>query len=211
MRHDLLARARWSPPSLTVPVVLARAATRGGTLAGFLHAAWFAWEGGIEVVLAFVALVALGVAATRTGRRRKEALGEAQEAGGKRAARHVIANATPAALFLLCGLAATRFLRPPAHRRVRRARREPGGHGRGRDRDALARDPAHDAVRGAGPAGRRRRDDVRRPAGLRRRRRGRRGPRSRVRRSAPSGRSSSAGSRARSATASSARRSSAPG
>ena len=105
MRHDLLASLVVAAV-LTVPVVLARAATRGGTVAGFLHAAWFAWEGGVEVVLAFVALVALGVAATRTGRRRKEALGEAQDAGGKRAARHVVANATPAALFLLCGLAA---------------------------------------------------------------------------------------------------------
>jgi uncharacterized protein (TIGR00297 family) len=102
MRHEL-ASSLLLAAGLTVPVVLARAATLGGVIAGFLHAAWFAWEGGLEVVLAFVALVALGVAATRAGRRRKEAFGAAQEAGGRRAARHVVANATPAALFLLAG------------------------------------------------------------------------------------------------------------
>jgi uncharacterized protein (TIGR00297 family) len=84
-------------------VVLARAATPSGVVAGFLHAAWFAYEGGFEVTLAFVALVGLGVAATRAGRARKEGLGAAQSAGGRRAARHVLANAGPAALFLLAG------------------------------------------------------------------------------------------------------------
>lgn len=102
MRHDpwiaLLVAA-----GLTVPVVLARAATASGTVAGFVHAAWFAYEGGLEVTLAFVALVALGVAATRAGRARKEGLGAAQASGGRRAARHVIANAGPAALFLAAG------------------------------------------------------------------------------------------------------------
>jgi uncharacterized protein (TIGR00297 family) len=102
MRHDLwLAIA--VAAALTVPVILARAATLGGTIAGFLHAGWFAWEGGLEVILAFVALVALGVAATRAGRPKKEGLGAAQAAGGRRAARHVFANAGPAALFLVAG------------------------------------------------------------------------------------------------------------
>jgi uncharacterized protein (TIGR00297 family) len=104
MRHDPLI-AILVASALTVPVVLARAATPGGVVAGFAHAAWFAYAGGLPVVLAFVALVTLGVAATRAGRRVKEALGAAQEGRGRRAARHVMANATPAALFLAAGLA----------------------------------------------------------------------------------------------------------
>jgi uncharacterized protein (TIGR00297 family) len=102
MRHDLWI-ALLVAAALTVPVLLARAATRSGAVAGFVHAAWFAWEGGLEVVLAFVALVGLGVAATRAGKARKERLGAAQASGGRRAARHVFANAGPAALFLLAG------------------------------------------------------------------------------------------------------------
>ena len=101
-RHDPVI-ALSIAAALTVPVILARAATASGVVAGFLHAAWFAWEGGLETVLAFVALVALGVAATRAGRARKEAFGAAQTGGGRRAARHVMANATPAALFLVAG------------------------------------------------------------------------------------------------------------
>jgi uncharacterized protein (TIGR00297 family) len=102
MRHDVLL-ALGIAGALTVPVLIARAATTSGVVAGFLHAAWFAYEGGIEVVLAFVALVVLGVLATRTGRARKETIGAAQASGGRRAARHVMANATPAALFLVAG------------------------------------------------------------------------------------------------------------
>jgi uncharacterized protein (TIGR00297 family) len=90
--------------ALTVPVVAARAATAGGAVAGFLHAAWFAWAGGLEVILAFMALVVLGVAATRAGRATKERFGAAQGSGGRRAARHVAANATPAAVLLLAGM-----------------------------------------------------------------------------------------------------------
>lgn len=103
MHHDLLT-ALGVATALTVPVVLARAATVSGVVAGFLHAAWFAWEGGTPVIAAFIALVALGVAATRAGRARKAELGTAQTQHGRRAARHVIANATPAALFLIVGL-----------------------------------------------------------------------------------------------------------
>jgi uncharacterized protein (TIGR00297 family) len=102
LRHDVVM-ALATAAALTVPVVVARAATAGGVVAGFLHAGWFAWEGGVETVLAFVALVGLGVAATRLGRARKEALGTAQAGGGRRSARHVLANAGPAALCLLAG------------------------------------------------------------------------------------------------------------
>jgi uncharacterized protein (TIGR00297 family) len=102
MRHDLVM-ALSIAVALTIPVLVARAATASGVVAGFLHAAWFAYEGGLEVVLAFIALVVLGVAATRAGRSVKEQIGAAQASGGRRAARHVMANATPAALFLVAG------------------------------------------------------------------------------------------------------------
>jgi uncharacterized protein (TIGR00297 family) len=104
MRHELLTSLLVAA-GLTVPVVLARAGTASGVAAGFVHAAWFAWEGGLAVILAFVALVVLGVASTRAGRAVKEGLGTAQAGGGRRAARHVMANATPAALLLLAGWA----------------------------------------------------------------------------------------------------------
>ncbi len=88
---------------LTIPVALVRAGTLSGIVAGFLHAAWFAWEGGAAVVLAFIALVVIGTSASRVGWASKERLGVAQTGGGRRSARHVLANAGAAAFVLLLG------------------------------------------------------------------------------------------------------------
>ncbi len=104
MRHEL-ATAIVTATALTVPVVLIRAGTRSGIFAGFVHALWFAWEGGASVIAAFLSLVVVGTGASRTGIARKARLGVAQEAGGRRSARHVVANAGAAAIVLILGAA----------------------------------------------------------------------------------------------------------
>lgn len=88
--------------ALCAPVALARAASPSGLVAGGVAAAWCVYAGGWAVLAAFGALVVGGTAASRAGLARKRALGVAEDDGGRRSARHVVANAGPAALWL-CG------------------------------------------------------------------------------------------------------------
>jgi uncharacterized protein (TIGR00297 family) len=88
--------------ALCVPVALARAASPSGLVAGGLVAAWCVYAGGWTVLAAFGALVVGGTAASRAGLARKRELGVAEGGGGRRSARHVVANAGPATLWL-CG------------------------------------------------------------------------------------------------------------
>jgi uncharacterized protein (TIGR00297 family) len=81
---------------LAIPVVIARAATVSGVVTGCLLAVGFTYLGGLPLLVPFAVLVVGGTAATRAGAKRKRALGVAQEGGGRRSARHVLANAGPA-------------------------------------------------------------------------------------------------------------------
>jgi len=85
-------------PGVAISLVLAGlawatgAADRSGAAAGFAVAAAI-WTGtGWRGFLLLAAFVVAGTAATRLGYGRKAALGIAQEAGGRRGARHVLAN-----------------------------------------------------------------------------------------------------------------------
>lgn len=96
-------RAMLVGAALVVPVAVARAATVGGCAAGAAAAAWLAFAGGRPVLVAFAALVVLGTWTSRLGRDRKRRDGVAQSDGGRRAARHVVANAGPALLAVALG------------------------------------------------------------------------------------------------------------
>lgn len=74
-----------------------------GTLTGGLLALLIFLGAGWTGLLCLLLLFVLGTAASKWGRNRKEALGLAQESGGKRSARHAFCNAGPAAV---CGFAA---------------------------------------------------------------------------------------------------------
>lgn len=90
---------------LAVPVVLARAATLRGCLAGASTAAVLAFYGGRPVLVAFGFLVVVGTLVSRLGRARKRRDGTAQADGGRRSARHVLANAGPAVVCVVSGAA----------------------------------------------------------------------------------------------------------
>lgn len=100
--HEPL-RAALVGAALVVPVAVARAATVGGCAAGAVAAAWLAWAGGRPALVAFAALVVVGTWTSRLGRERKRREGVAQSDGGRRAARHVLANAGPALLAVALG------------------------------------------------------------------------------------------------------------
>lgn len=90
---------------LTIPVLVARVATPSGVMAGAVMAAWMSYQGGASALIAFTCLVVFGSLSSRIGRRRKELWGVAQEGGGHRSLKHVFANAGPAAIALLVGVA----------------------------------------------------------------------------------------------------------
>ncbi len=94
---------------LTLPVVAARVATPSGVLAGAFFTAWMSYQGGAPTLVAFACLVVFGSLSSRAGRARKEVLGVAQEGGGRRAFKHVLANAGPAATALFFGLLFPQF------------------------------------------------------------------------------------------------------
>lgn len=86
---------------LAAAVAAFGAVSLDGAIAGAGLAFVFALRAGPVGLGAFAALVALGTAATRVGWARKAALGAAQRHGGRRGARHALANAGPAAAILL--------------------------------------------------------------------------------------------------------------
>jgi uncharacterized protein (TIGR00297 family) len=77
---------------LAVGALVARGVDRSGAIVGGLLGtllyAFAGWRG----YLMLVSLFGLGTAATRVGHRRKSILGIAQERGGRRGARHALAN-----------------------------------------------------------------------------------------------------------------------
>ncbi len=83
-----LGALAWKARSLDVSGVVA------GTVVGTAIYAFLGWRGFLLLAAFFV----LGTGATKLGYRRKVELGLAQEAGGRRSARHAVANAGVAAL-----------------------------------------------------------------------------------------------------------------
>jgi len=75
-----------------------------GWILGTLLFGWGGWRGFSMLFLFFV----LGTATTRLGYGRKAALGIAQERGGRRSAKHAIANTTAGVVFAFLALAAAR-------------------------------------------------------------------------------------------------------
>jgi len=77
---------------LAMGALVVRGVDRSGALVGWLLGtllyAFAGWRGYLMLVLLFV----LGTAATRSGHRRKAALGIAQASGGRRGAQHALAN-----------------------------------------------------------------------------------------------------------------------
>lgn len=78
---------------LAVAAYVARGVGRSGALVGWLLGTALYGLAGWRGFLMLAAFFVLGTAATRLGWRRKEALGVAQERGGRRGARHALANA----------------------------------------------------------------------------------------------------------------------
>ncbi len=78
-----------------------------GAAAGFVLGSLVYAFGGPKLYALLWVFFAVGTVATRYGRRRKEALGKAEEAGGKRGAKNVLANVSvPASFAVLSGLTA---------------------------------------------------------------------------------------------------------
>ena len=77
---------------LAVGAFAVRGVDRSGAVVGWLLGTVLFAFGGWRGYLMLVSLFLLGTAATRTGHRRKSGLGVAQEAGGRRGARHALAN-----------------------------------------------------------------------------------------------------------------------
>jgi uncharacterized protein (TIGR00297 family) len=85
----------------TAAALLCRVVDLSGAVAGFTLAVVFTRAGGLVGFTGLALLVVVGSVASRIGYRRKQALGVAQERGGRRGAVHALANAGPAALFLV--------------------------------------------------------------------------------------------------------------
>lgn len=82
--------------------VLLRVVRPSGALAGGLVGALVLGLGGWAPYALLWAFFAGGTLATRFGRRRKEAMGKAEEAGGRRGAANVLANCSVAAFLVAC-------------------------------------------------------------------------------------------------------------
>lgn len=82
--------------------VLLRVVRPSGALAGGLVGAIVLGLGGWGPYALLWAFFAGGTLATRFGRRRKEAMGKAEEAGGRRGAANVLANCSVAAFLVAC-------------------------------------------------------------------------------------------------------------
>ena len=103
---------RWALLALAVNTVLPllavllRAVRPSGALAGGLYGTLILTFGGWRAYALLWAFFAAGTVATRFGRKRKEALGKAEEAGGRRGAANVAANVTvPLVLFAAAAFA----------------------------------------------------------------------------------------------------------
>ena len=78
---------------------------RSGAVAGWVLGTLLFGVGGWRSFLVFGLFVVLGTAATRLGHARKARLGIAQERGGRRGARHALANTGAGVVFALLALA----------------------------------------------------------------------------------------------------------